>query len=72
MSPGSVGIFLEARVLITAGTSHEILKRRHIPLRLSENVVNAEGQSAIKSVMDDCDVRYLMTMPEDVCLGETR
>ena len=58
--------------VVSMVTHFQDLKRRRIPLRLSENVVNAEGQSAIKSAMDDCDVRYLITMPEDVGFGSVR
>ena len=50
----------------------EDLQRRSVPIRLSENVVNPEGQSAIHSVMPDCERRYIITMCEDVGFGSVR
>ncbi|CAK9054294.1 unnamed protein product, partial [Durusdinium trenchii] len=41
------------------------LRRRKVPLRISENVVSAEGQKAIASSMSDCDLKYVITMCED-------
>ena len=41
------------------------LRRRKVPLRVSENVVSPEGQKAIASSMSDCDIRYIITMCED-------
>ena len=44
----------------------------NVPIRLSENVVNPEGQSAIHSVMPDCERRYIITMCEDAGFGSVR
>ena len=48
------------------------LQRRQIPIRVSENVVDVEGQTAIASAMNDCEIRYIITMPEDVGMGSVR
>lgn len=50
----------------------EDLRRRAVPIRLSENVVSVVGQTAIHSVMPDCDRKYIITMCEDVGFGSVR
>lgn len=48
------------------------LHNRKVPIRISENVVSPEAQMAISQCMRGCDVRYIITMPEDVGHGCVR
>ena len=50
----------------------EDLRRRSVPIRGSENVLNPQGQNAVKSLMPDCDTRYVVTAPEDEGVGSVR
>eukprot|EP00438_Fugacium_kawagutii_P012203 Skav207861 [mRNA] locus=scaffold1988:82733:84202:- [translate_table: standard] len=62
----------EGRHVLTMLAHFEDLKQRKVPIRVSENVVSAEGQAAIASTMSDCEVKYIITMPEDVGMGCVR
>ena len=53
-------------------THFEELRRRGVPIRLSENVVSVTGQVALQATMPDSDVKYLISMPEDCGFGAVR
>lgn len=62
----------EGRYVMSMLAHFADLRQRRVPIRVSENVISAEGQTAIASTMPDCDVRYIITMPEDVGFGCVR
>ena len=62
----------EGRYVMSMLAHFADLRKRRVPIRVSENVISAKGQTAIASTMPDCDVRYIITMPEDVGFGCVR
>eukprot|EP00438_Fugacium_kawagutii_P026405 Skav210805 [mRNA] locus=scaffold2924:4832:6600:- [translate_table: standard] len=55
----------EGKYALSMLTHFQELRKRQVPIRISENVVSAEGQASIASAMPDCEVHYVITMPED-------
>lgn len=55
----------EGKHALSMLTHFQELRKRRVPIRISENVVSAQGQASIASAMPDCQVHYLITMPED-------
>ena len=62
----------EGQYVLSMLIHFESLRRRKVPIRLSENLISAEGQTAIASTMPDCETRYIITMPEDAGFGCVR
>lgn len=63
---------IEGQHALSMLTHFTELRRRGVPIRISENVISAEGQATIAQAMDDCQARYLITMPEDCGMGSVR
>lgn len=62
----------DGEYVVSMLTHFEELRRRKVPIRISENVVSIAGQVALASTMPDCQVRYVITMPEDCGFGAVR